>query len=49
MADSGSTLNAMDMAKELPGFEKLAGPLPDKKKGKGAETASGAHVPINGT
>ena len=49
MADSGSTLHGMDVAKELPGYEHLVVPLPEKKKGRGAETASGDLVPIRGT
>ena len=49
MADSGSSLHAMDVAKELPGFAHLVAPLPEGKKGRGAETASGDHVEIRGT
>ena len=49
MADSGSSLHAMDIAKELPGYEHLVCPLPEGKKGRGAETASGDRVEIRGT
>ena len=49
MADSGSSLHAMDIAKELPGYAHLVTPLPEGKKGKGAETASGDRVEIKGT
>ena len=47
MVDSGSTLHGMNIAKELPGYESLVVPLPDHKKGAGAETASGDKMPIN--
>ena len=49
MADSGSSLHALDVAKELPGYEHLVVPLPVGKKGRGAETASGDKVEIRGT
>ena len=49
MADSGSSLHAMDISKELPGFEHLIVPIPEGKKGRGAETASGDRVEIRGT
>ena len=49
MADSGSTLHGMNISKELPGYESLVVPLPEHKKGAGAETASGDKVAINGT
>ena len=49
MADSGSTLHGMNVSKELPNYAHLVAPIPASKKGRGAETASGECVAINGT
>ena len=46
MADSGSSPHASETSKELPGFEHLIVPIPEGKKGRGAETASGDRVEI---
>ena len=49
MADSGSTLHALNVSNNLPDFKQLVAPLPEAKRGKGAESASGDCIPIDGT
>ena len=48
MADSGSTVHAMDVKKELPRYKHLVRPVPSRKKGRSAETACGGKVEIEG-
>ena len=47
MADSGSTLHAIDVKKELPGYAHLVRPS-RKHRGRSAETACGGRVEIDG-
>ena len=48
MADTGSTVHAIDVSKECPQLKHLVRALPKKKKGRSAETACGGHVEIDG-
>lgn len=48
MADSGSTVHAMDVGKELPKYKHLVRSVSNRKKGRSAETACGGKVGIEG-
>ena len=48
MADSGSTVHAMDIGKELPKYKHLVRSVSGRRKGKSAETACGGKVGIEG-
>ena len=48
MADTGSTLHGISVAKHIPGYEHLVRPCAAKRRGKSAETACGGSVTIDG-
>ena len=48
MADTGSTLHAINVEKEIPKYAHLVRKIPNHKKGKGAECANGGRLQIKG-
>ena len=48
MADTGSTLHGIDVAKHVPGYKRLVRKCHPKRRGKAAETACGGSVTIDG-
>ena len=48
LADTGSTLHALDVEKELPEYRHLVQTVPKHKRGRGAECANGGRLPVNG-